>query len=177
MSGGTGLSRKIAGLPAWGWIAVAAAAGIVGYVWLQSRKNDNTTQPTDNGTGGEPGVSTQYASDVDQELLAQIRDLQGQNSTGNQAAGPLAAPSGLHATGVYTNRIGVAWTPVDGAYGYDVAWTDQKGGSNSAVVLGPYYSMMSLPRKYRYTIKVRARGLPGSSQTGTWSSPITVTTK
>jgi hypothetical protein len=192
-SGGGALSKKVLGLPTWGWIAVAAAAGVVGYVWLQSRKknaaSDSSGQTLDNSNGSsDPNGIGAYASDTDQALLAQIRDLQGAQSTavgddGDTSTTPEATTpgqvTGLKAVKVTTSLIWLTWNGVVGARGYDITWTDAQSHVGNATSLLPGYTMFNLPRGEKYTIKVRAKhdlSPLGTGTDGEWSAPITATT-
>lgn len=188
--GGGGLSKKIAGLPTWGWIAIAAAGGIGLYVWLQSRKSAAPTGDTlDNSNGSsDPNGIGAYASDTDQALLAQIRDLQGAQSTAtgddtSSTPSPVAlvAPENLRATTVTGVVIVLTWDGVEGARGYDISWTDQQNHTGSGTSLLPGYTMARLPRSEKYMIKVRAKhdlaAIGGGTADGPWSNTITVTTK
>lgn len=80
-SGGGALQKKVMGLPTWGWIAIAGGVTVVGYLWWKSRQNaaasaaSQSTTPT-TGTDSTTGLAT----DQYEALLAQLRDLQGQNS-------------------------------------------------------------------------------------------------
>lgn len=193
-TGGGALSRKVLGLPTWGWIAVAAAGGVVAYVWLQSRKKNaastdsGATLDTSNGSSDPNGIGA-YASDTDQALLAQIRDLQGQVSTpvdGTTGTDPdssnpvtPAKVTGLRASSVRTNQIWLTWNGAVGARGYDVTWTDAQSHVGNATTLLPGYVMVNLPKSERYTIKVRAKhdlSPLGTGTDGEWSDSITVTT-
>jgi LysM repeat protein len=81
---GSGLTKKMVGLPMWGWIALAAAGGVVALVWMQNHKSKTTDSSIQTPVDQNPeGLSTdQYES-----LLALLRDIQGQPST------PLPTPS------------------------------------------------------------------------------------
>ena len=76
-SGGIGLQKRIGPLPAWGWIAIAAAAGIVGVVYLQYRRKASSASTSD--TSGSTTDSSSSSDDLgnDEAILSQIRDLQG----------------------------------------------------------------------------------------------------
>lgn len=76
--GDPGIGQREAGLPRWGWIGLAAAAGAVGLVWYQSHKASaataTQTTPTDTTTG--QGLDTgQYET-----ILSTLRDIQGNSS-------------------------------------------------------------------------------------------------
>lgn len=82
--GGGFLSRRTAGIPGWGWVALAVAGGVVALLWLQSRKTAApATTPAPAGTD-----TTGIADDQYQQLLAQLRDLQGAPSTPTTPATP-----------------------------------------------------------------------------------------
>lgn len=74
----SGLSKKIGGLPTWGWIALAAAGGIGFFMWRQNRAASTASTATQDtsGTSAEGLPTEQYES-----LLALLRDLQGHGST------------------------------------------------------------------------------------------------
>lgn len=82
-TGGSGLTSKMAGIPMWGWAAIAAAGGIVIVMWWRSRKpsqsNANAATAYD-----ASGLSTeQYES-----LLALLRDIQGNTARPKKAKPP-----------------------------------------------------------------------------------------
>lgn len=116
--GGTGLNQRIAGLPTWGWIGIAAAGGIVLLLWFQRR---NTAAP------GATTASTVASSDDQtgalETLAAQIRDLQGANSQPL----PSQADRGLYYFGIQgdssptTRYIGIPGVGYYGVPGIDVA--------------------------------------------------------
>lgn len=90
---GSSLRQREGGLPRWGWIGLAAAVGVVGLVWYQSRKASQATAsqtPTDiSAQGLDTG---QYES-----LLALLRDIQGNASqptgTGTMIGAPIPGPN------------------------------------------------------------------------------------
>lgn len=100
MDGGGGgesfFTRKVAGLPTWGWLGITAASGIVLLLWWQNRKKNAAvaasaadTSTTSPQVVDSSGIATgQYES-----LLALLRDLQGQPSEGLPGpAGPQGPP-------------------------------------------------------------------------------------
>lgn len=152
MGGGGGvLSKKLWGLPTWGWIALAAAAGIGGYVWLQSRKSKTDASSTDtdpNAQDTDSGASVGASSDLDQSLLAQIRDLQGANSTATPTtptATTLPAVTNLKfSSGPSTTHCIVTWSPVTGAVAYNVTFQLRTGSKMNvpfAPVTDTYYKL------------------------------------
>lgn len=70
---GGGASQRIAGLPVWGWVALAAAGGIATLLWIQSRKSASSS------AASQPAIELQ-GSDT-QALLDQLQNMQGQPST------------------------------------------------------------------------------------------------
>jgi LysM domain len=84
---GSGLKSKVMGLPVWGWVAVAAAGGIVLLMWLQNRKS-KTAAPTD--TSGTPAYADLSGLTTEQyeSLLALLRDIQGNTSVPAPAGPP-----------------------------------------------------------------------------------------
>jgi hypothetical protein len=68
--------KKTAGLPMWGWVALAAAGGIAALVWFQRPKAPAAATPPTLAVD-----TTDSSSDQNAALLAQIRDLQGATST------------------------------------------------------------------------------------------------
>jgi hypothetical protein len=186
---GGGLSKKLWGLPTWGWIAIAAAGGVVAFMWLQSRKAPAAASTTDPNSDGSASSGAQ--SDEIQSLLAQIRDMQGAPSTpipttgdtttpatgGTTTAVKPAAITGLRAYNVTRGLIYLDWNDAAGSRGYDVQWTDGKNHTGNATTLTSSYTMINLPANMRYTIKVRGKHDLGGNADGDWSSPITVTTK
>lgn len=147
--GSTGFSpsMKIAGLPAWGWVGIAAAAG---FVWFYARRSssDQEQQPVTN-TVTVPGAD---ATDIQGQLAtlnAQIRDLQGSGSstsggtndnippvllplpkawTGPHNTGPLPANSSLEALALkyWNNPMGSSW----------LYWTNWEAIENAAKKAG-----------------------------------------
>src|SRR5258706_10255876 len=91
--GGGFFTRKVAGLPTWGWLGITAAVGIVGLLWLQNRKKAAAaaTAATDTSTTA-PQVfdSSGLATGQYESLLALLRDLQGQPS--ESLPGPAGPP-------------------------------------------------------------------------------------
>src|SRR5882724_2781383 len=75
-TGGSGLMKRTAGLPMWGWVALAGAAGIVALMWYQRGKAGAAAAAPTLAVDTSSGPNDQNAA-----LLAQIRDLQGANST------------------------------------------------------------------------------------------------
>jgi len=71
---GEGLSKKVAGLPTWGWIGIAAAGGVILLLWLQSRKSQAAPSTQDSSV-----PSTDQTGAIE-TLASQIRDLQGAGS-------------------------------------------------------------------------------------------------
>jgi len=129
---GGGLKAKMLGLPAWGWIAIAAAAGIGIALYLQSRRNSAST-----GGAVDPSVTADSGSDnadVQNEILKQVQDLQGAASTPTTgtATTTLPAPTGLHFTSCTTMHAQIAWTPVSGAVSYVAEWQDRTGRATTA---------------------------------------------
>lgn len=90
-----------------------------------------------------------------------------------------AAVSGLRASTVTANRIGLTWNGALNARGYDITWTDAQGRVGNATSLLPGYTMSNLPKSERYMIKVRAKhdvAPLGGTTDGPWTSAIQVTT-
>ena len=138
-TGGKGfLTQKMAGLPTWGWLAIAGAAGVVAFLWIQrSRKATDTSGDTAD-SNSDTSTNAGYSSDVDQSLLAQIRDLQGQGSTTTPATttNQLPAPASLKFTSVTRTNAIATWAPVDGAVSYNAYW-QTKAGTAKNVPLAP----------------------------------------
>lgn len=78
--GGSGLTAKVGPLPTWGWIALAAAGGIVAILWLRSR---GANQPSTSDTSSVSPDSATIGNLQDQlaVIASQIRDVQGGTST------------------------------------------------------------------------------------------------
>lgn len=164
--GGNALTRKIGGLPTWGWIAIAAAGGIAIYMYLQYRKNSaaSTTSSTDTSGTTAPG----YTSDADQELLAQIRDLQGANSTATTAVAGLPAPTNLKFTTLGTTGALLTWTPVSGADHYVVTWQTKVSTQDTVPIVPPAAHSYKLSRGDQVNVRVVAvdsKGVQGSPAT------------
>lgn len=66
-------SGRIGGLPTWGWVAIAAAGGVVVLLWLRSRKTAAPTTPTTDTSGND------IASELS-VLQTEIQNLQGMGS-------------------------------------------------------------------------------------------------
>lgn len=72
-----GWSRRVAGMPLWGWSAIAAATAVVGWIWYKNKSNANansTTSTTD--TTGNNDTETGLGTDQYETIESQIRDLQ-----------------------------------------------------------------------------------------------------
>lgn len=79
--GGGAMSEKLWGLPTWGWVAIAAAGGVVMLLWLQNRKKGDSAPQQ---TLTTPSADSADVQDLQSQLAtieAQIRDLQGGGST------------------------------------------------------------------------------------------------
>lgn len=78
-AGGGGLSKKMMGLPAWAWVALAAAGGAIFFVWRSKGKSADAAATTST----TPVDSTAQGLDVEQyeSILALLRDIQGTVST------------------------------------------------------------------------------------------------
>lgn len=106
-TGGT-FSRRVGGLPVWGWVAIAVAGGVVIFMWLQHKNNSSSgaasAQTATNMTGADNGLATdQYES-----LLALLRDVQGEASV--HVPGP-PGPAGAAGTPGPTGPAGPSGTP------------------------------------------------------------------
>lgn len=166
--GGSFLSQKVAGLPTWGWLAIAGAAGVVAFLWIQrSRKATDTTGTTDSNS--TDSGSSDYSSDVNQELLAQIRDLQGAPSTSTTATttNQLPAPTSLKFTSVTTKNAIATWAPVDGAVSYNAYW-QTKTGTVKNIPLAPINNHgYSLKKGDTINLRVAAVSSDGTEGLGT----------
>lgn len=83
--GGSFLSR----IPTWGWVGIATVGGVLVIVWW---KNRNSSAASDTSA---PASVSDSDSDVQSELdslAAQIRDLQGDNSTTGDSGGTAPPP-------------------------------------------------------------------------------------
>src|SRR6267378_6049056 len=78
--GGTGPMKRTAALPMWGCVALAGAAGIVALMWYQRGKSGAAAAAPTLAVDTSAGPNDQNAA-----LLAQIRDLQGSQSTSTAA--------------------------------------------------------------------------------------------
>lgn len=175
MGGGTGINQKMAGLPMWAWIAIAAAGGIVFFVWKsRSNSSPDTSAATSTDTGGEIDPAQLNT------IYAQIRDLQGQVSDGQDntpaptaSNGPgLKAPTGLKTVRVDRGGAALQWDKVDGAVGYRLYANGKQVGDTVAFSNGYIY----LPKKNtQYTVGVAAVG-PAGLTTGP-TATISVKTK
>lgn len=162
---GFSLSKKLYGIPTWGWLAIAAAGGVAALVWMQSRKKAATPATTANsGPTYADGIPTeQYES-----LLALLRDIQGQGSTSTTpppsgGTGNLTAPGGV--TDLGNNRIG--WNAVPNAVGYRIY---QAGGALLDAGTGTYYNISGLTKGGKYGYQVAAVDANGNEGP---KSPVT----
>lgn len=90
---GNAFTAKVGPLPAWGWIAIAAAGGIGVLLWLQNRRGKQ--QPTN--TTDVQGVDSATLNNFEDALAtieAQIRDLQGAGSQPTPGGGGGLTPGG-----------------------------------------------------------------------------------
>lgn len=179
-SEGGGLQRRMMGLPMWGWIAIAAAGGIVLILWYQNKKNN---QPAPGANADVTGTDTTQglATSQYEALLAQLRDLQGANSV---PATPSSNNSGdkdkdkdkgnkdltiknlKQIPGTIPGEITIDWDDVRGAVYYVVsrdngAATDNAFGSS-------YTSRYNAPGS-SHSFTVQAKTATG---TGPVSTPI-----
>lgn len=110
---GSGLGEKIGPLPAWGWIALAAAGAVGVLLWLQRRNAASSSTTT------TPSVapSTADVANLQDQLAtvnSQIRNLQGANSTPtgptDQTAYLFKLPGDPDGPGaIYAGVPGVGW--------------------------------------------------------------------
>lgn len=84
-AGGSGLTRKIGPLPAWGWIAAAAALG-VGFIWWRNHQANAATAATSDTASGVD-TSTDDAASI-ATLQSEIEALQGEESTEDKKKPP-----------------------------------------------------------------------------------------
>lgn len=160
--GGGALSKKMMGLPTWGWIAIAAAAGIGIAVYLEyRRKSTPTAAATDDGTSG--GTSDTDTSDTQQAILAQLRDLQGDTSTATTTT-TLTAPTGLKFTTLTTTHAVITWAPLTGAVSYVAEWQDRTGKATTT----PFTASTGHSYKLNKgdTVEVRVSGIDSSGVRG-----------
>lgn len=176
--GGGGLNTKFFGLPAWGWVAIAAAGGIGVYVWLQSRKKADSTVESGNPDSINGPAQGGYQSDVNQDLLAQIRDLQGSNSTPTDGGDDTPttpalkpAPTNLKFAVLTTKTATLTWTGVPDIVQYRVTWQKPNGTINNV----PFGTMNTtgLNAKKGDTISARVVGIDDKSNTLTQPAVIT----
>lgn len=137
---GGGLNKKMAGLPTWAWIALAAAGGIVALVWMQNRRkaDDTGSSTASQGASGDDAVvsTEQYES-----LLALLRDLQGGDST--PVPGTTTPPAdGVTKPGVYNPP------PINPALARGVGWVHVKKGETAASVAKKYNTTVGLLQAY-----------------------------
>ena len=137
------LSKKMMGLPTWTWVALAAAAGVVTLVWVQSRRGKAAGADTDTTsyTSQEPLDTDQYES-----LLGLLRDIQGGDST------PLPGDDGTtHPTtgnplvtkpGVYNPP------PINTSLPSGAGWVWAKHGDTAASIAKKYNTTVGLLQAY-----------------------------
>lgn len=77
---GGGLTSKLGPLPVWGWVAIAAAGGVVLLLWLQSRKNAAAAATPAPNVIGPDTAEVQNLQDQFGVISSQIRNLQGGGS-------------------------------------------------------------------------------------------------
>lgn len=150
-STGGGLNKKLWGLPTWGWIAIAAAAGIGGFVWLQSRKKSSDDSSTDTTSDDSSVTNAGYSSDVDQGLLAQIRDLQGDTSTPT-AATPTAGQVGSWVAKPSKTSIYNTFTGASNAVRYHITLNGREWND----IGGSPFTISGLKANTPYTIGIQA---------------------
>lgn len=94
-SRGGGLTQKVGPLPAWGWIAIAAAGGVGLLLWLQSRKASAAAASQQQPSVDVQGADAATVANLQDQLatvVSQIRDLQG----GNSSSSPSTPDSGTY---------------------------------------------------------------------------------
>jgi len=172
MGGGTGINQKMAGLPVWAWVAIAAAGGIIFFVWRsRSSSSPDTTSAASTDTGGEIDPAQLNT------IYAQIRDLQGQVSDGQDTTpapvasnGPgLTAPTGLKAVRIDRGGVSLQWDHVVGAVGYKTFVNGKQSGNTVAFSNAYVY----LPKRgTQYTVGVAAVGPTGITTGPTATIPV-----
>jgi len=173
------LTRKIAGLPTWGWVGVSAAVGIVMLVWLQNRKKAAAPPATTDTTGNQSVVdSSGLATGQYESLLALLRDIQGQPSerlpgTPDTPGTTLVAPTGVHTVNdrVWQNFLELHWDPVPGAVSYVV----RGAGDDRNVPLVTGTMVGGLVHNGSYFLSVAAKDSAGN--VGPFSQPTNSHTK
>jgi hypothetical protein len=139
-------------------------------VWLQSRKKDDSTAESGNPDSINGPAQGGYQSDVNQDLLSQIRDLQGAGSTptdddGDTTTTPTLkpAPTNLQFKVLTTKAATLTWTGVPGIVQYRVTWQKHDGSINNV----PFGTMAStgLNEKKGNTIAARVVGIDDKSNT------------
>lgn len=193
--GGGFLTRKMAGLPTWGWLGISASVGIVLLVWMQNRKK-NAVPPVADTTSPQVVDSSGLATGQYESVLALLRDIQGQPSeelpgpagpagppgpggpTGPPGTAPpppaLTAPTGVHTINdrVWRNFLELHWNPVPGATSYVIrgAGTDRgSGGPVTGIMVG------NLVPDGSYFLSVAAKDAAGNI--GPFSQPTNSHTK
>lgn len=125
------MGGRIFGLPMWAWLAVAAAGGIVFFVWRGKGSGQQQAQQTPIQVVPDDDISQ------DESILAILRNLQGPPSTPAPTPTPTPtgggsvpkAVTGLKYTNVGPDFIALAWNPVEGATGYHVMERSPYGGT------------------------------------------------
>lgn len=171
-TGGGGFRQKIMGIPAWGWLAIAAVGGAAILLW---RRGGTPAQENAVPAGFVPPADSQSPEVTNEEfqtLLAQIRDIQGKLS--EAAEQPTPTPTPTPATGTTATPDGPA--PGSGrGYGWvkmlpgdttiakavdranKVLPTNPAGGFNQTLYILYNGPMNPVPGQY---IKVRGRSNP-----------------
>jgi LysM repeat protein len=101
---GGGLNKTLAGIPTWGWIGIATAGAVVGFMWFQNRKKPATPDTTSQQS--QYDLSQGLATDQYESLLAMLRDIQGAASVPGDVGpvgpegppGPAGAPAPVPTT-------------------------------------------------------------------------------
>jgi hypothetical protein len=170
-TGGSGVTQKMGGLPVWAWVAIAAAGGIVFFVW-RSKSSSTTASTADTSTDNSDAEANSLSQLA--VLESQIRDIQGDVSTsqsGDTTTATLTAPAGLKASRVDQGGVSLTWTAVSGAKGYRTYVNGVQAG-NTVVFANAYVYLPK--RKTKYTVGVAA--IDSTNKVGPTAS-ISVTTK
>lgn len=114
----------------WGWIAIAAAAGIGVIMWRK------TKAPAQSGQSTPIQVVPDDTSGQYESVLAMLRDLQGAESS--EPTTPTTTPTPTQDTlpGVTNLKVAIAgplatatWSPVSGALWYTAFWQTPHGST------------------------------------------------
>jgi len=177
-SGGNFLTKKMFGLPTWGWVGIAAAAGVVGFTWWKSHKAATAAATTTPTTTADTSLNQGLATEQYESILALLRDIQGQNSTSTNTPDPsVPVPTGLVAV-PKSKEIDLTWDTVPGAIGYQFNVSSDAGYTSTSfrpALPGDKQTWNDVGQNFigKHTFSVAAVMPP--AKIGAFSAPVTAT--